>query len=170
VDNFGPILDGVADELVGIAVGAGVERFAVLGYSLGTGVAVRIATRHPGRVTDLMLTSGFAYPVRDLRLALDIWRTLLGTDLKSTAKFLMSAATGRTYLNSSNAAELPGISVPALVIATTEDKLASVTLSRKLAEGIPKAEPVEIDTGHNIVAEARDEWLGAISEFLDGID
>ncbi|MFI2188720.1 alpha/beta fold hydrolase [Streptomyces sioyaensis] len=61
-------LDDLADRLVAIAVAQGHERFAVLGESLGTAVAVRAATRHPDRVTALVLTAGF--PVADPVVAL----------------------------------------------------------------------------------------------------
>ncbi|MGW1770875.1 alpha/beta fold hydrolase [Streptomyces sp. NPDC002104] len=61
-------LDDLADRLVAAAVAAGQDSFAVLGESLGSAVAVRIATRHPGRVRALVLTAGFAVadPVLDL--------------------------------------------------------------------------------------------------------
>ncbi|GAA2105096.1 alpha/beta fold hydrolase [Streptomyces albiaxialis] len=60
-------LDVLADSLVASAVERGHERFAVLGESLGSAVAVRVATRHPERVTALVLTAGFAVadPVLD---------------------------------------------------------------------------------------------------------
>ncbi|MFG3260451.1 alpha/beta fold hydrolase [Streptomyces sp. NPDC048172] len=60
-------LDALADSLVAAAVERGHERFAVLGESLGSAVAVRTATRHPDRVTALVLTAGFAVadPVLD---------------------------------------------------------------------------------------------------------
>ncbi|MEU0672040.1 alpha/beta fold hydrolase [Streptomyces sp. NPDC006172] len=61
-------LDALADQLVGEAVAAGQESFAVLGESLGSAVAVRIAVRHPERVRALVLTAGF--PVADPVLAL----------------------------------------------------------------------------------------------------
>lgn len=52
-------LYGLADALVRAGVDAGVSRFNILGYSLGTAVAVRAASRHPQRVTGLALTAGF---------------------------------------------------------------------------------------------------------------
>ncbi|NGO68974.1 alpha/beta fold hydrolase [Streptomyces boncukensis] len=61
------VLDTLVDSLVAAAVERGHERFAVLGESLGSAVAVRAATRHPERVTALVLTAGFAVadPVLD---------------------------------------------------------------------------------------------------------
>ncbi|MFJ2904155.1 alpha/beta fold hydrolase [Streptomyces sp. NPDC087212] len=65
----GPLeLDDLADLLVEAAVAAGQDSFAVLGESLGSAVAVRIATRHPHRVLALVLTAGF--PAADPVLAL----------------------------------------------------------------------------------------------------
>ncbi|MFJ9417955.1 alpha/beta fold hydrolase [Streptomyces sp. NPDC101227] len=61
-------LDELADQLVASAVAAGQESFTVLGESLGSAVAVRVATRHPARVRALVLTAGF--PVADPALTL----------------------------------------------------------------------------------------------------
>ena len=191
-------LDDVADMLVRTAVDAGVERFAIIGYSLGTAVAVRAATRHPQRVTGLVLTAGFAHPDNRLRLAAQVWRALLdGPDRVLLARFLTLAGTGAAHLNAldpavldagiagladvvpagtpehvdlvatvDTRAELAGIAVPTLVVATTLDGLAGPELSRELAAGIPGADLVEIAAGHNIAVEARDEWLAAIRGLL----
>ena len=53
-------LDTLSDQLVTTAVDSGVEKFAMLGYSLGCAVAIRAATRHADRITALVLTAGFA--------------------------------------------------------------------------------------------------------------
>ncbi|GAB2835918.1 hypothetical protein GCM10022221_38870 [Actinocorallia aurea] len=68
------------DGLVATAVEEGVETFAISGYSLGCPVAVRAATRHPDRVTALVLTAGFAHPNPRLLLAARLWRDLLRAD------------------------------------------------------------------------------------------
>jgi len=60
--------------------------------------------------------------------------------------------------------------VPTLVIATTADHLVSPALSRAMAAGIPGAQLREIDAGHGIGVEARDEWLTAIQTFLAALD
>jgi pimeloyl-ACP methyl ester carboxylesterase len=192
------VLDDVADALVRTAVDAGVERFAVLGYSLGTAVAVRIAVRHPERVTGLVLTAGFTYPDNRLRLAVRVWQDLLTIgDRELLARYLMLMGVGATHLNAlapdqveaaltalagfipagslehvdlvagvDTRADLPRITVPTLVIATTEDGLAPPEHSRQLASGIPGARLVEISAGHNAAIEARDEWLAAILSLL----
>ncbi|AGM09158.1 alpha/beta fold hydrolase [Amycolatopsis keratiniphila] len=190
-------LDAVADELVSIAVDAGLERFAILGYSLGTAVAVRATTRHPDRVTGLILTAGLTKPDNRLLLGLDVWRELLRGDRRLLAKFLTFAGTGEKQLNAltpaeleaaidglvefvpegspehvdlvariDTRAELAGISVPTLVVATALDRFVPPTHSRELAAGIPGAELVEIEAGHGIGAEAPGEWLGVIQKFL----
>ncbi|MEU0466731.1 alpha/beta fold hydrolase [Amycolatopsis sp. NPDC006131] len=190
-------LDGLADSLVATAVSAGVERFTILGYSLGTAVAVRTATRHPERVTGLVLTAGFAHPTNQMRLAVDVWRELLDLGNKELlAKYVTFAGVGAAYLNALSPQELEAalaglavpegtpehvdlvasvdtrpelgrISVPTLVIGTRQDVLVPIGVQRELADGIPGAEYVEIASGHSMQAEARDEWLARIRDFLD---
>ncbi|MGA6167967.1 alpha/beta fold hydrolase [Amycolatopsis magusensis] len=194
-------LDTVADTLVRTAVDAGVERFTILGYSVGTGVAVRAATRHPDRLTGLILTSGFSHPGNKLRLAAEVWLALLAQDdRRLLAKYLTLMGSGEQALNAlseaeldasidalaefvpagtpehvelvasiDTRAELAGISVPTLVIATSADALASPALSRELAAGIPGARLTEIDAGHDIGGEAREQWLHSIQKFLSEI-
>ncbi len=69
-------LDELADYLVESAVSAGVETFALAGFSMGSAVAVRAAARHPLRVTALALSAGFARPNPRLRMVIDTWRAL----------------------------------------------------------------------------------------------
>ncbi|WKV71725.1 alpha/beta hydrolase [Streptomyces sp. PCS3-D2] len=70
------LLDELADQLVAAADAEGLQRFAVLGYSLGGNVAVRVATRYPDRVTALVLTATFARADNRLELAGDLWKAL----------------------------------------------------------------------------------------------
>ncbi|MEV0261260.1 alpha/beta fold hydrolase [Streptomyces sp. NPDC050617] len=107
-------LDELADQLVASAVAAGQESFAVLGESLGSAVAVRVAARHPERVTALVLTAGFAVADPVLALAAQLIKTLAGagrwdevarfatlscmspTDLANTAPSDLDAQVART--------------------------------------------------------------------------
>lgn len=98
----GPLtLDGTADHLVASAVRAGVESFAISGFSLGTAVAVRAATRHPERVTGLILSAGFACPDSRLRLVIDTWRALLRDtgNSRTLASYLSLVVGGPQWLD-----------------------------------------------------------------------
>lgn len=64
-------------------------------------------------------------------------------------------------------ADLPGIAVPTLVIATTEDELIHPSHSRGLADRIPGAEYAEVAAGHVVMHERYEEWAGLILDFLD---
>ena len=130
------VLDEVADSLVRTAVDAGVDRFTVLGYSLGTAVAVRIAVRHPERVTGLVLTAGFAFPDNRIRLALRVWRDLLAAgDRLLLARFLVLFAAGATRLN-----ELAPADVDAAVAA--------------LADFAPAGSPEHVELGASLDVRA----------------
>lgn len=63
-------------------------------------------------------------------------------------------------------ADLPGISVPTLVIATTLDALIHPSNSRYLADHIPGAEYAELATGHVPMIEHPEEWQNLIQDFL----
>ncbi len=63
-------------------------------------------------------------------------------------------------------ADLAGIRVPTLVIATTKDTLVSPANSRYLVDHIPGAEYAEIETGHVPMAERPEEWQKLILDFL----
>ncbi|WP_076806808.1 alpha/beta fold hydrolase [Brachybacterium sp. P6-10-X1] len=54
------ILESLADELVAVGSSAGFSSFPIVGLSLGAAVAVTAASRHPERVSALVLTAGFS--------------------------------------------------------------------------------------------------------------
>ncbi|MFI8927086.1 alpha/beta fold hydrolase [Streptomyces sp. NPDC053474] len=94
-------LDALADELVAAADAEGLETFALVGYSLGTAVALRAATRHPQRVTALVLTAPFARPDTRTRLTAEVWRGLAASgDRDTLARFLLPLALSPAALES----------------------------------------------------------------------
>ncbi|MGA5129994.1 alpha/beta fold hydrolase [Streptomyces olivoreticuli] len=108
------VLDELADQLVAAAVAEGLETFAIAGYSLGTAVAIRAATRHPERVTALVLTAPFARPNARLRLNAAHWRDLYVSGAHaSLAQFLAPLALGASVLEA-----VPADDLDALVQAT----------------------------------------------------
>ncbi|MFJ4539988.1 alpha/beta fold hydrolase [Streptomyces tibetensis] len=172
---------------------------AVSGYSLGAPVAIRAATRHPERVSALVLTA--AFPHRDNRLALasSVWSKIAASgDRELLAEYQLLMALGTQALESMPAEQLQqtlgyvaasaadgsseqtdlvgqvdvrddlaGITVPTLVVSTTDDRLVSSDLHRRLAENIPGAQLAEIATGHLPMLERTDQWLQLITDFLD---
>ncbi|MDA1361307.1 alpha/beta fold hydrolase [Glycomyces luteolus] len=108
-------LDSLADALVEAAA---TERFTIIGFSLGTAVAVRAAARHPERVSGLILAAGIARADNRLRLALDLWRSLLAAgDRESFARFVLGSAFSADFVNGMPAAD---------VAATVEQIAASI--------------------------------------------
>lgn len=63
-------------------------------------------------------------------------------------------------------AGLAGICVPALVIATTADRLVPIEVQREVADALPGARWAELPTGHLSFAELPQEWAALVSGFL----
>lgn len=196
----GPLsVDDMADELVAAASAESPGTFAIAGWSLGSPVAIRAAVRHPGRVSALVLTSGFARANGSLRLAATTWRELYAAgDHVLLFKYLMLLARSPAALDEMTPdqqqaaaeaaapyapagtpaqtslvatidvrADLPRVSVPTLVISTTEDRLVSPALHRQLAEAIPGAAYAELRAGHLVYQEQPAEWARMITTFID---
>ncbi|GAA0513570.1 3-oxoadipate enol-lactonase [Saccharopolyspora subtropica] len=127
-EAHGPLdLDRLADDVVAAAVDSGVETFAILGYSMGTTVAVRAATRHPDRVTSLVLTAGFAHADRHFQLTLELWRQLLDDpDRSALTRFLLLNCFSPATLNSFDEPEW-------------------AELIRATAEGVPPGTAAQVD-------------------------
>lgn len=68
---------------------AGIERFAVCGYSMGTLIASWLAAHAPERVATIILTAGFARPLWSCQDAMDRWETLLDADPVVLGRFIV---------------------------------------------------------------------------------
>jgi pimeloyl-ACP methyl ester carboxylesterase len=71
--------EAYADQVAAFLGAIGVERAHVAGVSLGAGVAMHLAARHPGRVRSLSLHSAWDAGDRYLRAVVEQWRTLAST-------------------------------------------------------------------------------------------
>ena len=67
---------GYADQVAGFLGAIGVERAQIAGVSLGAGVAMHLAARHPGRVRSLSLHSAWDTSDAYLTSVVEVWRTL----------------------------------------------------------------------------------------------
>jgi pimeloyl-ACP methyl ester carboxylesterase len=68
--------DGYADQVAAFLGVIGVERAHVAGVSLGAGVGMHLAARHPGRVRSLSLHSAWDASDAYLKTVVELWRTL----------------------------------------------------------------------------------------------
>ena len=94
-------VDDLADQLAAAADAEGLDRFAVSGYSLGGPIAIRAATRHPERVTALVLTAAFAYRDNRLSLISSIWSKIAkSNNPELLGEFLLMVALGTDALES----------------------------------------------------------------------
>lgn len=110
-------LDELADALVAEAVAAGAREFTIVGYSLGTAVAVRAAVRHPERVRGLVLTAGFARADNRTRMTAELWRRLLAAgDREGFARIVMLSGFDRDFVNA-----VPPEQLPAMLTLTAEN-------------------------------------------------
>ncbi|MFF5444858.1 alpha/beta fold hydrolase [Streptomyces sp. NPDC012888] len=104
------VLDELADELVAAADAEGLDTFAVLGYSLGGNVAVRIAARYPERVTALVLTASFPYADNQLALIAGVWSELAGRGENDLlARTLLPLALSKTVLEGLSPEQLAAV-------------------------------------------------------------
>jgi len=92
--------DVFADDLVALLDRLGIEQAALVGFSMGAGISLNLATRHSGRVSALVLTgvgSGSENPWTLARTA-DEWVRVLRRDgLPAFARKLMRSALFRHY-------------------------------------------------------------------------
>jgi pimeloyl-ACP methyl ester carboxylesterase len=68
--------DGYADQVAAFLGAIGIEQAHVAGVSLGAGVAMHLAARHPGRVRSLSLHSAWDVSDAYLTTVVELWRTL----------------------------------------------------------------------------------------------
>jgi pimeloyl-ACP methyl ester carboxylesterase len=71
--------DGYADQVAGFLGALGVEQAHVAGMSLGAGVGIHLAARHPRRVRTLSLHSAWHASDDYLKIVVEQWRTLAST-------------------------------------------------------------------------------------------
>lgn len=67
-------------------------------------------------------------------------------------------------------AALPGLALPALVLAGRHDSVAAPAVLRRMAESLPAATCLEIDAGHLLPFEEPAAFAAAVREFLAGLD
>lgn len=101
-DSGGPLtVAGLAQQAKAVADAAGLDRFHLLGFSLGAVVAVQVAADHPQRVASLVPLGGFVSS-RDSRLQmmLKFWRDLVDRDRAALVRHWILTGFSPAFLSS----------------------------------------------------------------------
>jgi pimeloyl-ACP methyl ester carboxylesterase len=183
---------GFADDVLAVADALRVERFTLVGCSLGGVVAFELMRRAPRRIERLVLLGTFArYPDGDAAARAIAAEARAAGDMRAfgerraaklglpPARFSetveqMACKSVACYEASTNATwtgdyrdVLPSIGVPALVAYGEHDAVAPRALSEEIAAGIPGARLAMVaDAGHVANADNPAAFNALVSEFL----
>ncbi len=187
-----------AQDVEAVVGHAKLDRFALAGYSEGGPIAVEYATRHPDRVSHLILM-GTGIFVEDeerrqiLQALITIIRTNWGSAVKMMSDFFLGeetpieaqqtfAAYQRQSANAEDAAAMleaapdvydigqiaTEVRVPALVIHGRGDQAVPIEYGQRLAAMIPGAEFKSVEGSHIPGRKQSAEIEAAIREFVLG--
>ena len=192
--------DTMADDLAALLGALGINMpIALAGCAVGSGIALRFASRFPDRVSALVAMAPATGIAADRRAATEtraaaiaargpsgvIEESFAGSyppevrrDPEAYRRFRARwlgndpdsfAAIYRMLIASGIEADLPRITAPALLIAGMHDRLRPPTLVRTLLDRIPHARFAELDTGHFMAVQTPDLVAAAIMDFLASV-
>lgn len=178
-DNF---YEREARDMAALALGLGLERFSVLGWSEGAAVALWLATLVPERVASVVAWGGIASLDKD-----DIARFETRRDTRAwsaRAQAALNEVFGDGYWQrvwcdwldtmqrleaqgSARLAPLASITCPVLVLHGGRDPLIRANHPRALVDGLRDARLHEIAAGaHNVHLGHADEFNAVVADFL----
>lgn len=183
------------DALQAVIAATGVERFDLMGVSVGAAVAAAWAAEHPAAVTRLVLYGGWAcgpeVAAPEIRrhvlglveqhwgLAADLLADLFAPDADAATRAAFTryqresatAATARSMLEMAYRVDirdvLARVTAPTLVVHRDRDRAAPIEQGRRLAEGIPSARFTEVPgRSHLPYIGDVDPLIAAVRRFL----
>jgi 3-oxoadipate enol-lactonase len=171
-------LEDCADDVVAMADAIGLDRFVVLGYSMGGAVAQLLGRRHLSRLCGLVLVATASH--FNIQRLSSLGLTGLAAAARLTPPQAHRWATGQLYLERKTAAWdgwakqqatahswrmvaeagralgrfradpwLGELDLPVAVVVTMQDEVVPLTSQIRLFEAIPDAEAFRLDGGHD---------------------
>jgi 3-oxoadipate enol-lactonase len=192
--------DTMADDLAGLLDALGITgKVALAGCAVGAGIAIRFATRFPGRAAALVAMSpaigidadrreaGLARPAQAEREGMRaiVEQTFAGSyppvlrhDAERYRRFRARwigndpasyATIYRMLALAQMADDLPRIACPTLVIAGAHDLLRTPAQVEPIARAIPGAQYRVLESGHYMAVQTPGPVADAIREFLASV-
>lgn len=186
-----------ADDAHDVVAALGLTAVSAIGSSMGGGICEAWALHYPDDIGLLVLSNTWAEQDPLLSLLFRHWMALAesGATDRLAESLLMGCFSGEYFkrfpevipeflatplpdmdgLKAAVAAcqshdvldRLADIDVPTLVIAARQDAVVRPQMSSRIAERLPHAQLVEIDSGHMIMWEQPDLFAEAIKGFLE---
>lgn len=189
-----PVEFSMIDDAIGVLDAIGVERAAIVGLSLGGGLALDVTLAHPDRIWALahvaagvsgMPVAAYskeqetayeaAETTHDLEtmmgIDLDVWAPL-GVDEQIRELWQLTPdALGppdyELFRSSEPAADrLEQVAVPTLVVVPAHDPPTQREVGATVARRVPGAQLVQIDSDHYLTLRAADRVTDVLREFL----
>jgi 3-oxoadipate enol-lactonase len=184
--------EGFAQDVLAVAEASGIDRFTIVGCSLGGVVAFELWKRTPERIEAMVIVGSFAqYPnaqgyadgvkaaaraagdmanfaqIRAPKLGLPPERTKVTIDQMARKSIPCYVASTQATWTGDYREVLPSIGVPVLVACGQRDTIAPRALSDEITAGIPGARFVEIpEAGHVANADNPQAFNRELRAFL----
>jgi 3-oxoadipate enol-lactonase len=176
------------DEAVGVLDALAIEQAALVGLSMGGGLALDVAAAHPDRVTRVVHVAGGASgmpvdpytPEQNEAFESGTLAEKLAADFAVWAPLGSDPFMEELWLATPDARELPDdldiqrpaalvpeqVAQPTLVVVALHDPPAQQAVGRDLARRLPNAQLVEVDSDHYLTLREPELVTGLIRDFL----
>jgi pimeloyl-ACP methyl ester carboxylesterase len=159
------------DDAVGVLDALRIERTAVVGLSMGGGVALRLGQEHPDRVTAIVHVAGAVGPFElDDYDPGDTRESEMRADFAVWAPLGVEAGYEEMWLATPE--DTPPVRRVELKIGSIEPPIYVITarhdpaVFRAMADDLPAARRAEVDSDHYLTLREPDVVAGLIREFL----
>lgn len=159
------------DDSIAVLDVLGVPRAAVVGLSMGGGIALRVAQEHPDRVTAVVHVAGAVGPFElegydpgetresEMRADFAVWAPL---GVEEGYEEMWLATPEDTPPQRRAALDVETIAAPIYVVIARHDP----AVFRAMAEELPAVRRVDVDSDHYLTLREPDAVAGLIREFL----